>query len=84
MMSYWCYFWFKLFVWVLGKGLLLAMYAEIQIQLCVDPDAVCIGWEGNCKEELMNGWIRKIDRELNLWELLYELLVIAAQCIFCV
>ena len=33
----------------LGKGLLLAVCVEIQVQLCAD-----VGWEGNFKEELMN------------------------------
>ena len=49
-----------------GKGLLLAVCTEIQVQLCVDPPAMCAGWEGNCKEELMNELIINIDRELNL------------------
>ena len=39
---------------LLGKGLLLAVCVEIQVQLCADLAAMCIGWEGNCKEELMN------------------------------
>ena len=33
---------------------MLAVCVEIQVQLCVEPAAVCAGWEGNCKEELMN------------------------------
>ena len=33
----------------LGKELLLAVCAEILVQLCVDPAVVCAGWEGNCK-----------------------------------
>ena len=74
---------FKLSFWVLGKGLLLAMCAEIQVQLCADPAAMCIGWEGNCKEILMNEWMRKIVRELNLWVILYELMIIVVLWIFC-
>ena len=47
---------FKLSVQVLGNRLLLAVCAEILVQQCADPSAVCVGWEGNwnCKEELMN------------------------------
>ena len=38
----------------LGSGLLLAVCAEILVQLCADPAVVFTGWEGNCKEKLMN------------------------------
>ena len=39
----------------LGNGLLLAVCAEILVQLCADPAVVCAGWEGDCKgDELMN------------------------------
>ena len=53
-MSYLCDLLLKLFVWVLGNGLLLAVCTKILVQLCADPTAVCAGWEGNCKERLMN------------------------------
>ena len=56
MMSYSCDLLFKLSIWVLGNILLLAVCADILVQLCADLAAVCVGWEGtwNCKEELMN------------------------------
>ena len=61
-MSYLCDLLCKKFVWVLGNKLLLAVCAEILVQLCADLAAMCAGWEGNCKERLMNEWIRRIIR----------------------
>ena len=45
---------------------MLVVCVEILVQLCVDPAAVGVGWEGNCKEILMNERMRRIIRDLNL------------------